>query len=79
MVAPLWVRCMYQSAPQKFGYVTVWDSLLNVTAYCVCHSNLPPRVFNHGVFKELKIPSMKNVIHNWADLKLLAIDIDLVG
>ena len=27
---------------------------------------------------ELKIPSMKNLIHNWADLKLSATDIDLV-
>ena len=35
-------------------------------------------VLKHEFFKEFEIPSLKDLIDNWGDLKLLATDIDLV-
>ena len=49
-------------------------------AYCdQCHKNLAPEVLKHEFFKEFEIPSLKDLINNWDDLKLTATDIDLVG
>ena len=59
--------------------ILVWEGSPNITAYCDhCHKNLVPEVLKHEFSKEFEIPSLKDLIDNWDDLKLSATDIDFV-
>ena len=61
--------------------ILAWEGSPNITEHIViiATKNLVQEVIKHEFFKKFEIPSLKDSIDNWDDLKLWATDTDLVG